>query len=262
MAVELIYLVFICATALAGYRVKSLSFSGAIGAVAVGYSVAIGFGVKGLLILGVFFASSSFWSKYKAAKKNKVEDKLEKGSSRDLTQVAANGGAAAAVSLLYLAYGHEILLLVFLVSIAAANSDTWASEIGVLSKRPPVFIRTFKRAEKGTSGAISATGTIAALAGSILIALCGILLFDKGLSWFITVAFFGFLGNLADTLLGAFFQAEYRCKSCRLKTEKKVHCGTGTVLIKGWPLFNNDMVNGLSICLAAAGSLLAGYLLF
>ncbi|PLS15237.1 DUF92 domain-containing protein [Bacillus sp. M6-12] len=262
MEIELAYLALIASVAMAGFLIKSLSFSGAIAAGAVGYCVALAFGVKGLLILGAFFASSSFWSKYKAAKKEKIEDKLEKGGARDWIQVAANGGAAAAASLLYLVYDHEIMLLVFLASIAAANSDTWASEIGVLSKRPPVFIRTFKEAEKGTSGAVSAAGTAAALAGSLLIALLGSILFSKGLAWFITVAAIGFTGNLADTLLGAFIQAEYRCPRCRLKTEKKVHCGTDTVLIKGWAHFNNDVVNGLSTFFAAAGSLLAGYVLF
>ncbi len=61
-----------------------------------------------------------------------------------------------------------IWLMGFIVCIASANSDTWASEIGSLSKKNPIYIRTFKRIERGTSGAISLLGSIAALSGSLL----------------------------------------------------------------------------------------------
>ena len=41
---------------------------------------------------------------------------------------------------------------------------------------------------------------------------------------FILFFLFGFIGNLIDTLLGAFVQAGYQCSNCGLKTEKTIHC--------------------------------------
>jgi uncharacterized protein (TIGR00297 family) len=140
----------------AGYRERSLSSSGAIAAVVVGVAVYFGFGFKGLFLLGLFFATSSFWSKYKSSAKKEIEEKLAKGATRDWRQVLANGGSAALLSIIYFFQQDMIWLIGFIVCLASSNSDTWASEIGTLSKRKPVYIRTFKPIEKGTSGAIRA----------------------------------------------------------------------------------------------------------
>ena len=67
---------------------------------------------------------------------------------------------------------------------AAANSDTWASEIGSMSKGKPISVKTFKRAERGTSGAVSLLGTFAAVVGSFLIALPSYFLFDLNVTEF------------------------------------------------------------------------------
>ena len=75
--------------------------SGAITAFVVGFLVVLGLGMKGLVILGLFFVSSSSWSKVKSANKRKAEELLVKGSQRDWQQVLANGGLAAMASGLY-----------------------------------------------------------------------------------------------------------------------------------------------------------------
>ena len=106
---------------------------------------------------------------------------------------------------------------------ASANSDTWASEIGTLSKNKPIYIRTFKRIEKGTSGAVSLLGAIAALLGSLLISLLAIGFFNWSFHFFI-IFIFGFLGNVIDTIIGAFYQQVYVCSKCGIETEKKIHC--------------------------------------
>ena len=61
-----------------------------------------------------------------------------KGSQRDWQQVMANGGLAAMASALYYYTGAPIWLLGACICIAAANSDTWASEVGSMSKRKPI----------------------------------------------------------------------------------------------------------------------------
>ena len=122
--------------------------------------------------------SSSLWSKIKSSNKRKAEELLVKGSQRDWQQVMANGGLAAMASALYYFTEAPIWLLGFCICIAAANSDTWASEIGSMSKGKPISIKTFKRVDRGTSGAVSLLGTFAAVVGSFIIALAAYLIFD------------------------------------------------------------------------------------
>jgi uncharacterized protein (TIGR00297 family) len=243
----------------AGYRERSLSSNGAIAAVVVGLAVFFGFGVKGLLLLGLFFITSSLWSKYKSSAKKVIEEKLAKGATRDWRQVVANGGCAALISIIYYFQQDLIWLIGFIVCLASSNSDTWASEIGTLSKRKPVYIRTFKPIEKGTSGAVSSLGTIAAIFGSMLIAFAGAWLFHLQLFHFFVIFLFGFLGNIIDTLFGAFYQQVYICNICGIATEKKVHCQTPAKRIKGYQLVDNDMVNFLSGSIAALLAMIVIY---
>ncbi|CAM3675062.1 DUF92 domain-containing protein [Cytobacillus oceanisediminis] len=236
-------LTFIFVTALAGFYFKLLSMSGSLAAFTIGMAVGWGFGLRGLLVLGFFFASSSFWSKFKSKQKIKVEDKHEKGSRRDWHQVAANGGIAGIASILYLVYPSPVWLIGFLISIASANSDTWASEIGSLSKKPPLAIRTLKPAETGTSGAVSLLGTFAAMAGASAIALISFFLFDLTPFEALFILAFGFAGNVIDSFTGAYLQAIYKCNVCGAEVEKLNHCGKKTSLIGGKRFADNDFVN-------------------
>ncbi|WP_413308775.1 DUF92 domain-containing protein [Bacillus sp. 1P10SD] len=149
MMEALIVFIGILLTGLAGYSLKSLTVSGALAAIITGLTVYVGFGINGLVLLGVFFASSSIWSKYKSSAKSSIEEKLAKGATRDWRQVFANGGAAGFFSIVHYYHPNQIWLIGFAVCLASANSDTWASEIGSLSRKNPIYIRTFKRIEKG-----------------------------------------------------------------------------------------------------------------
>src|SRR6202044_93779 len=53
---------------------------------------------------------------------------------------------------------------------AAATADTWGTEIGTLAAKPPRSILTGKPLATGLSGGVSAPGTAAEVAGSVLIA--------------------------------------------------------------------------------------------
>jgi uncharacterized protein (TIGR00297 family) len=246
----LFVIIFILTGSLVGYRFHFLSKSGAIAAIVVGFSIAIGTKWEGLSLLAIFFISSSLWSKYKKQQKEKVEEKLDKGSRRDWQQVVANGGIPSIMSLAYAITHDPLWVIGFTIAIASSNSDTWASEVGPLSKTRPVLIRSFRHVDRGTSGAVSLLGTVASLCGSLLIAGVAAYFFEFSFNELFMLTLFGFLGNIIDTLFGAYLQVVFQCEQCGLETEKTRHCERYTTYLKGIPILNNEAVNFISSLVA------------
>jgi uncharacterized protein (TIGR00297 family) len=242
---EWLYVFASAIVAIGGYFIRSLSISGAIATVLVGTIVGKGFSWKGMILLGIFFVSSSIWSKIGKKRKQRLMEKVEKGECRDYIQVFANGGVPALISFLSILHPSPLWINLFIISVAAANADTWASEIGSLSRQAPRLLPNFKKAEVGTSGAVTLLGTIAAFLGAAFIGFVSTFQWDN--ISVMAVAFFGWLGSFFDTLFGATCQTVYRCLVCGLETERKEHCGQKTVHIKGCRFVNNDVVNVLSI---------------
>ncbi|MGR3765022.1 DUF92 domain-containing protein [Rossellomorea sp. NS-SX7] len=240
-----------------GWKTKNLSLSGALSAFLMGCIISYFYHWKGLLLIGSFFLSSSIWSKLFSASKEEIDGRLAKTSVRDWQQVWANGGPAALFIILFQITGSEWWLYSFAAAVAAANSDTWASEIGPLSRKDPVSIRYFKRVEKGTSGAVSVVGTAAALAGATFISLLFFVI-EGSFQWsyFILISAAGFLGNMFDTVAGAYWQEEFTCNVCKSSTESALHCGSPAVRSKGFAWMNNESVNFLSSLLAGAAVIL------
>ncbi len=252
------------------YRAGTLNRNGALAAALLGM---IFFGVGGWqpsLLLLLFFLSSSFLSRLFHRKKSIMQEKFSKGSQRDAAQVLANGGIAGIFILLGLFFPQAVWAWVgCAAALAAANADTWATELGVLSPHPPRSITSFKIVERGTSGGVSLTGTLAALAGASLIALPAAALWEQPNppSFFLRFSLFtaaGLAGSLVDSLLGATLQAIYTCPVCQKETERHpVHlCGSTTTHKRGLPWLNNDWVNTactLSGALLAVGMLVINH---
>ena len=152
-----------------GYWRQSLSPSGVVGAVIVG-SLIFGLGgwIWGLLLI-TFFISSSFLSHYRQRDKEAVAEKFAKGGRRDLGQALANGGMGAVLAVIYALSRDPVLLAAYLGVMATVNADTWATELGVLSRVPPRLVTTGQEVSPGTSGGVSSLGTWASLAGALLI---------------------------------------------------------------------------------------------
>ncbi len=239
----------------AAYRLRSLDTSGALAATLLGTAI---FGLGGLpwavLLLG-FFISSSLLSRLFKPQKAAVDEKFSKGSRRDAGQVLANGGAAGALVILQALFPDAAwLYLAGAASLAAANADTWATELGVLSPSAPRLITSGRQVEMGTSGGITLLGTLAALSGALFIALLAwaawpVAAARRGLlpasAVLVIVSLSGLVGSLVDSLLGATLQAIYHCPACDKETERfPTHtCGSATTHTRGWLWLNNDWVN-------------------
>ncbi len=154
-----------------GYWRGALSASGVLGAVLVGTpTFAFGGWDWGLLLIA-FFTSSSGLSRYRAQAKEHVAEKFAKGARRDLGQALANGGMGALLAVASFLWPSPLWFAAFLGAMATVNADTWATELGVLSTRPPRLITTGRPVPAGTSGAVTALGFGAALAGGLFIVL-------------------------------------------------------------------------------------------
>lgn len=237
--------------ALIAYRFRSLSRSGAWGALATGTLI---FGLGGwqwAVVLMAFFVSSSLLTRLFGRRKAGLNEKFEKGGQRDLGQVLANGGIASLFALLSAIFPASSWTWAgFAASLAAVNADTWATELGVLSPSLPRMVTNGKLVEKGTSGAISSIGTLAALGGAAFIALWAVLFSpfassSGSLTDFVRISLSGLVGALFDSFLGATLQGIYRCPKCDKETEHHpLHsCGTQTLQIRGQKWLNNDLVN-------------------
>lgn len=259
-------LLFSALIALLAYLKKSLSISGVVAAIGVGTVLyAMGDAFWYVLLL-LFFISSSIWSHYKRRLKKEVEQQFAKGGRRDYLQVLANGGGATAFALLYAWTSHPLWLWGFVGSLATVTADTWATELGVLSKSPPRSILTGKLVSRGTSGGVSLWGTLAAASGAALIGAAGYLLWPiagEGLpGWvFISLATVsGVFGGAVDSILGATWQQQFRCVRCELTVERMAHCGQKTTVVRGVRWMTNDAVNALSALCGGIACIALAYL--
>ncbi|TYP53763.1 DUF92 domain-containing protein [Thermosediminibacter litoriperuensis] len=247
--------------AYAAYIKNSLTLDGSVGATFLGTIMYATSGIFGSFLMVLFFISSSLLSHFKKSAKSSAARQFDKTGRRDVLQVLANGGAGLIYSVLYYITKNPSYLVLLAISFAAANADTWATELGILSKARPISLRTFKRVEKGTSGAVSLSGTFAALMGAMLIgisAAAGFKLIYFGnlpfthIQSFTMVTLGGFLGSVIDSILGATLQGVYYSEELEGETEKRFSNGRPNRLVRGLGFVNNDLVNFLSIGISSA----------
>jgi uncharacterized protein (TIGR00297 family) len=232
----------------------SLSPSGVLGAILIGTPVLGLAGAVGAAALLAFFISSSALSKAFRARKAGVEAEYAKTGTRDLGQALANGGVAALAAVLLAVTGDERYALALLGALVAANADTWATELGVLSRSPPRLVTTLRQVPAGTSGAVSGAGLMAATAGAAFVALVAAL---AGARWTLIpwLVLAGVAGSLIDSFLGATVQDVRWCDACGRETERRVHrCGRPARPYRGFSWLGNDTVNVLA---TVAGAVLA-----
>jgi uncharacterized protein (TIGR00297 family) len=263
------------------YWKRSLSFSGAAAACILGTTMYALGSLAWFGTLIAFFISSTLLSKMKQKRKSAAESGFAKGSRRDAGQVAANGGIGLLLCAASAIWPDPIWWTMYIGVMAAVNSDTWATEIGGLSRSMPRSIVNGKRVTAGTSGGITWLGLTASAAGGIFIGAAAWICVQLGgppftslvgsgagqlTDWgshsvlliplLVTGLSAGLIGSLFDSWLGATAQVMYRCPVCGKEVEKNLHCHTVTVRIRGLSWLNNDAVNAISSVVAGAAALL------
>ncbi|KAL0483366.1 hypothetical protein AKO1_014649 [Acrasis kona] len=261
---------FLCACAIAinGKKKKSLDSSGALGALIVG-TVTLYSGIAFAFVLLFFFYTSSKFTKYKAEIKKKIEADYKEGGSRNWEQVVANGGFTTSLCVIFLIAIEDqrfvfdgsqplktFLISCFLGSYCCNCADTWASELGVLSKSKPRYIlNPFKEVPAGTNGGVSLLGYGASLAAGIsnglvlwLITSLTILLSPTNITnspqyHVVTLCVMScLLGTTIDSIFGAVFEYSGVDKLGRvhgIKAGQVEH-------ISGWPILSGNHTNFLS----------------
>ena len=232
-----------------GVRKGSLSTSGAIAAVFVGFATLAADYVIGTMLIAFYYSGSAF-TRYKSGVKARFDlEHRSGGGQRDWTQVFATAGVPALIGVRWLMlyglpgayarldFAHDaagtMLFVACLGAFAMVAGDTWASELGVLSTRDPISVLTCRRVPRGTNGGVSAWGTLMSAAGGAFI---GCVAFAVGFledvieeatldvkvhgggsvhysvpqAYVIPLAAAaGLVGSLLDSIIGALFQATY-----------------------------------------------------
>lgn len=196
---------------LAAYRLRLLTVDGAMAALAVGTVILVADGYGLVLILVLAFAASSLLTRYRREEKGHPEH----SRGRSASQVLANGSVLAVLAIGQALYEFPWIFPAAVGAVAASTADTWATELGLLSPRPPRLITTAAVVERGRSGGITLLGTGSGVAGALFVAILGRVFLDPLVAPGILVGMIaGISGLFADSLLGATLQAAYRCQGC------------------------------------------------
>lgn len=258
------------AIALASLRLRLLTVAGCLGAAVVGTLAFATGGWPLWLLLMWFFGSSNIASRFMARRDERrgAPAVPKESKPRRLRQVLANSVPFLACAVIYAVSGASWFLIVAAGALAASTADTWASEVGVHSKRSPVNIVTREPMERGLSGGVSPLGLGATVVGSAISALLAMFLFrafgfdvPTDFTAFLFVTVCGVVGSVVDSMLGALVQAKYRVPGVngvegRVVDSSPQRGAAGYTLASGYAWVTNDAVNLMSgIAVVALGLL-------
>ena len=203
-----------------------------------------GFLLGSSLIL--FFILGTGVSKMKTKEKHEAEKTQEHTGARNWKQVLANSLPAVILSWIYFFTEEPIYLFLAFTVFSAAASDTFSSEIGMMSKGKVYHILTGKPLPMGVSGGVTLQGLVASIVGSVLLSLPILLAF--GPEEYLLGVLLGFFGTIIDSVLGASLQRKYEDVSGKLQD---IPAHAMDLPKKGFRLVSNNAVNLLSLTLVA-----------
>jgi|CXWL01.1.fsa_nt_gi uncharacterized protein (TIGR00297 family) len=192
------------AFAAAGWFARGVDASGALAGIIVGTAVYACLGWRGYVVLLAFFVLGTAATKLGYARKAAAKLAQEKGGRRSARHALANTAVAAVCAVLATRTEYwQLFTLAFVAAFATKTSDTMASEIGQLYGRRTFLITTLRPVPRGTEGAVSLEGTLAGVAGSLLIAGLGLALGFYGVAGVAWVALAAFVATTLESLVGA-----------------------------------------------------------
>ena len=229
--------------AILALRFRSLNPSGAVAAFICG-AVAMAAGWNWGVYLVSYFVAASALSRYRAREKaNRSEGRIARAGARNAVQVAANGGVFVVAATAFLMEPTPLAIAAGVGALAASAGDTWATEIGSLSRQLPRSIISFQTVRVGTSGGVTWRGFLASLlAGVFSAAIAWAVRWPPAVAWAALAG--AIVGSLVDSVIGATLQCRRWCDSCDQPTERIVHsCGSVTRHVGGARWLDNDAVN-------------------
>jgi len=257
-----------------------LTVGGSYSALIVGTIISL-CGFEYFVILAAFFFSSTKATHlHKQIKTKLLGETYLKEKKRNAIQVLSKSLFPTIVCfIIYTKYGKTMDLFnlhrsdlgklfldaFFIGFFESANADTWASELGILSREQPILIlHGFKSVPKGINGAMSRYGTVCSILGGMFISsiviLCNIFrmglftfvksdnqVFLLGLKVFVLGGVIGFIGSLIDSLLGQTVQLTIYnvTKACVIEKEAEEEARKNGDELKyyGKDILNNSQIN-------------------
>ncbi len=189
-------------------KFRIFDMKGSIAALIVGIIIVVLGSLYWLILMLIFAITAQMATKFRI--KEKMKMKLQEGENGErhasnVMYAAVIGIAIAAMH--FTKIGEFPYFLIFGVSFASVNADTFASEIGVFDKNV-YMITGFKKITPGINGGVSFLGEGAALLGAFIIGISYIILnfHGFGIMPVIAITVLGFVGCQIDSILGALFE--------------------------------------------------------
>ena len=158
------------------------------------------------MLLLAFYLLGGGFTRYGYARKAKLGIAQSHGGMRGYKNVYSNSLVPLILAICYGVYRNEIFIYAFIASVATANGDTLASEIGETSGSKPRMITTLKETEPGVDGGVTPLGEAASIAGALIIGILATVTGMTGPFGIVAGAIGGFLGTNFDSFLGATLQ--------------------------------------------------------
>ena len=163
-------------------------------------------GLTWFMLLLAFYLLGGGFTRYGYARKENLGIAQSHGGMRGYKNVYSNSLVPLILAICYGVYHNEIFIYAFIASVATANGDTLASEIGETSRSKPRMITTLRETEPGVDGGVTPLGEAASIAGALIIGILATVTGMTGPFGIVAGVIGGFLGTNFDSFLGATLQ--------------------------------------------------------
>ena len=201
-------LVINAAVSAAGCVARTVTIPGAIVGAVIGTAVYLGTDWQGwvMLFASFFSAAAATFAGYRGKALAGIAE--ERGGRRGPGNAIANTGIAAWAALLSLVVTRpELAKLAMVAALVTSASDSVASEVGKAWGKTTWILVGWRRVRPGTSGAVSAEGTMAGLIASLALATLGYALGLIPAAWIAAVVIAATIASLVEGALGATLEA-------------------------------------------------------